>query len=157
MTLPRELHVKNEHVYTTPVKEVYSLLGDVVYEGTGTEVKTEIADNRYYASVSFEKAGDFNILLGQDGDKSVSLVSEGGKVSLKMAGVKSEKVQFVSSVSECRNAEIFVDGRTIEVYLNDGEDVGTRLFYNSNRQGIFCLNSEKDAQVKICEMKSIWK
>ena len=44
-----------------------------------------------------------------------------------------------------------------EVYLNDGEDVGTRLSYNSNRQGIFCLNSEKDAQVKICEMKSIWK
>ena len=65
--------------------------------------------------------------------------------------------QFVSSAEKCRNAEIFVDGRTIEVYLNDGEDVGTRLFYNSNRQGIFCLNSEKDAQVKICEMKSIWK
>ena len=74
-----------------------------------------------------------------------------------MAGVKSDKVQFVSSVEKCRNAEIFVDGRTIEVYLNDGEDVGTRLFYNSNRQGMFCLNSEKEAQVKICEMKSIWK
>ena len=74
-----------------------------------------------------------------------------------MAGVKSDKVQFVSSVEKCRNAEIFVDGRTIEVYLNDGEDVGTRLFYNSNRQGMFCLNSEKEAHVKICEMKSIWK
>ena len=34
-----------------------------------------------------------------------------------MAGVKSDKVQFVSSVEKCRNAEIFVDGRTIEVYL----------------------------------------
>ena len=104
-----------------------------------------------------EETGDFNILLGQDGDKSISLTAEGGKVFFKMAGVKSDKVQFVSSVEKCRNAEIFVDGRTIEVYLNDGEDVGTRLFYNSNRQGIFCLNSEKDAQVKICEMKSIWK
>ena len=90
-------------------------------------------------------------------DKSISLTAEGGKVFFKMAGVKSDKIQFVSSVEKCRNAEIFVDGRTIEVYLNDGEDVGTRLFYNSNRQGIFCLNSEKDAQVKICEMKSIWK
>ena len=158
MTLPRELHVKNEHVYTKPVEEVYTLLGDTVYEGTGREIKVgSIADNRYYASVSFEETGDFNILLGQDGDKSISLTAEGGKVFFKMAGVKSDKVQFVSSVEKCRNAEIFVDGRTIEVYLNDGEDVGTRLFYNSNRQGIFCLNSEKDAQVKICEMKSIWK
>ena len=32
MTLPRELHVKNEHVYTKPVEEVYTLLGDTVYE-----------------------------------------------------------------------------------------------------------------------------
>ena len=153
-----ELHVKNEHVYTKPVEEVYTLLGDTVYEGTGREIKVgSIADNRYYASVSFEETGDFNILLGQDGDKSISLTAEGGKVFFKMAGVKSDKVQFVSSAEKCRNAEIFVDGRTIEVYLNDGEDVGTRLFYNSNRQGIFCLNSEKDAQVKICEMKSIWK
>ena len=158
MTLPRELHVKNEHVYTKPVEEVYTLLGDTVYEGTGSEIKVgSIADNRYYASVSFEETGDFNILLGQDGDKSISLTAEGGKVFFKMAGMKSDKIQFVSSVEKCRNAEIFVDGRTIEVYLNDGEDVGTRLFYNSNRQGIFCLNSEKDAQVKICEMKSIWK
>ena len=158
MTLPRELHVKNEHVYTKPVEEVYTLLGDTVYEGTGSEIKVgSIADNRYYASISFEETGDFNILLGQDGDKSISLTAEGGKVFFKMAGVKSDKIQFVSSVEKCRNAEIFVDGRTIEVYLNAGEDVGTRLFYNSNRQGIFCLNNEKDAQVKICEMKSIWK
>ena len=69
--------------------------------------------------------------------------------------LKGEK--FVSSVSECRNAEIFVDGRTIEVYLNDGEDVGTRLFYNSGRKGVFCLNSETEAKVKVCEMSSIWK
>ena len=41
--------------------------------------------------------------------------------------------------------------------VNDGEDAGTRLFYNSSSQGIFCLNSDKEAQVKICEMKSIWK
>ena len=85
----------------------------------------------------------------RDGDKSISLTAEGGKVFFKMAGVKSDKIQFVSSVEKCRNAEIFVDGRTIEVYLNDGEDVGTRLYYNSNRQGIFCLNSEKLSLIHI--------
>ena len=34
-----------------------------------------------------------------------------------MASVKSYKVQFVSSVEKCKNAEIFIDGRKIEVYL----------------------------------------
>ena len=87
---------------------------------------------------------------------SVAITLDNSLCNCKSDSV-SDKVQFVSSVEKCRNAEIFVDGRTIEVYLNDGEDVGTRLFYNSSRQGIFCLNSEKDAQVKICEMKSIWK
>ena len=101
--------MKNEHVYTKPVEEVYTLLGDTVYEGTGSEIKVgSISDNRYYASVSFEETGDFNILLGQDGDKSISLTAEGGKkYSSKMTGVKSDKVQFVSSVEKCRNAENF--------------------------------------------------
>ena len=62
-------------------EEVYTLLGDTVYEGTGSEIKVgSISDNRYYAAVSFEETGDFNILLGQDGDKSISLTAEGGKV-----------------------------------------------------------------------------
>lgn len=158
MTLPRELHVKNNHVYTTPVEEVYHLQGNMVYEGCANEIKVEnIANNCYYATARFKESGNFNILLGKDGDKSVSLSSYRGKVFLKMSGVKSEEVQFVSSVSECRNVEIFVDGRTIEVYLNDGEDVGTRLFYNSSPQGVFEMESEKAVEVKICEMKSIWK
>ena len=38
--------MKNEHVYTKPVEEVYTLLGDTVYEGTGREIKVgSIADN----------------------------------------------------------------------------------------------------------------
>ena len=42
------------------------------------------ADNRYYASVSFRRKQEiFNILLGQDGDKSISLTAEGGKVFFK--------------------------------------------------------------------------
>lgn len=157
MTLPRELHVKDEHVYATPVKEVYDLVKDTIYEQTASEVKVDhIPDNRYYASVNFSQCADFNILLGKDGEKSVSLVSEQGKVSLKMTGVRSEDVHFISCVEICNNVQVFVDGRTIEVYLNHGEDVGTRLFYNSSREGIFHLKSEREAEVKICTMNSIW-
>ena len=68
-------------------ESTYTLLGDIVYEGTGSEIKVgSIADNRYYASVSFEETGEFNILLGQDWDKSISLTAEGGKVFFKMTG-----------------------------------------------------------------------
>lgn len=157
MTLPRELHVRNDHVYTTPVQEVYSLQGETLYEGTDTAVNVkDITGNRYYAKVTFAQTGDWDILLGEDGDKSVRLVSEGGTVSFRMAGVNSDKVGFPSSVQGCRSAEMFVDGRTIEVYLNDGEDVGTRVFYNSNRDGLFRLTSSVPATVKVTGMQSIW-
>lgn len=157
MTLPRELHVRGDHVYQTPVAEVYSLIGETLYEGTAAEVRLEnIKDNRYYAKVSFEAPGDYEILLGEDGDRSCRLVCENGVVSYVMAGVPSDQIRFPACVKGCTSAEIFVDGRTIEVYLNDGEDVGTRLFYNSHQDGVFCMHSSVPAAVRVAEMRSIW-
>lgn len=158
MTLPRELHVKENHVYTTPVNKVYALLGDTLYEGSGTSVSVDdIAGNSYYAKVDFKEAGDFSILLGKDGEKSVRLEAKDGTVSFQMKGVKSEKIGFPSSVKRCTSLEIFVDGRTIEAYINQGEDVGTRLFYNSSKTGIFELESTVPAAVRVVQMHSVWK
>lgn len=161
MTLPRELHVKGGRVYTTPVQEVYSLLGETLYEGTGTAARVEnIAGNRYYAKVTFETPGDYDILLGEDGNRSIHLVSENGTVAFRMIGAgmrgfDGNEVVFPADVNGCTSAEIFVDGRTIEVYLNDGEDVGTRLFYNSNPDGAFALESSVPAAIKVAQMQSI--
>lgn len=161
MTIPRELHVKDNHVYTRPVKEIYSLREQKLFDGEmkSLELK-EIADNRYYAKVSFERPCDVCMTLGEceeDGKmKSIALIAKDGKVSFDMKGVKSEIVQFPSCVKELRNAEIFVDGRTVEIYLNDGEDVGTRLFYNSNTNGIFRLESTEPARTEVHTMNSAW-
>ena len=155
-TIPRVLHVKDNHVYAQPIEEIYTLKDEEVYHDTAKEAEIRELPDRYYAKLSFEKTGDFTLLLGEEGEKKIYLVSENGRVEFKMLGVKSENVQLVSSVKECRNAEIFVDGRTVEVYLNDGEDVGTRLFYNSSRKGSFKLQSNEPAQIEIYTMKSIW-
>ncbi|MDO4308337.1 MAG: glycoside hydrolase family 32 protein [Eubacteriales bacterium] len=157
MTLPRELHVRENRVYTQPVKEVYDLKDKLLYSGKENALKLEnIPDNCYYAKISGEMQGDFSILLGKDKDKTICLKAEGGTLFLKTSGVKSEAIRFVSSVRNFKNAEIFVDGRTVEVYLNDGEDVGTKLFYNSQTEGCFELASRELLQVEIYTMKSIW-
>ena len=55
--------------------------------------------------------------------------------------------------------EIFTDRRTVEVYVNDGEAVGTKLFYDISDQGCFILNTEAAEglkRVEIFRMKSIW-
>lgn len=157
MTIPRELHIKEGHVYTLPVKEIYSLRKEKLFSGEICEYeKDNIPGNQYYVRISFKKPGDFQAILGKDGEKEIRLVGESGKVFLKTQGVKSSTIQFISSVKECRNAEIFVDRRTVEIYLNDGEDVGTKLFYNSSTEGYFLLKSRESSQTELFTMHSVW-
>ncbi|MDO4273796.1 MAG: glycoside hydrolase family 32 protein [Eubacteriales bacterium] len=157
MTIPRELHVRQGRIYALPVKEIYSLRREKLFSGEIRELKKEhIPGNQYYARITFENQGDFQIIMGKDGEKEIRLVAESGKVFLKTQGVKSSTIEFLSSVKECRSAEIFVDRRTVEVYLNDGEDVGTKLFYNSRSEGYFFLKSKELSQTELFTMDSVW-
>lgn len=158
MTLPRQLHLRDGHVYAQPIQEVYGLRDELLYSGQCHELYREnIEGNQYYARLSFDRPCDFQAVLGRDGEKEISLISRQGKTYLKTKGVKSKDIDFVSQVEECRNAEIFVDRRTVEVYLNDGEAAGTKLFYNSSREGSFRLNAGESVQVELYTMKSIWQ
>lgn len=158
MTLPRELHVRDGHVYTQPVQEVYNLRDESLYFGETNALSREgLCGNQYYVKLEFDKPCDFQAVLGRDGEKEISLISREGKVFLKTKGVKSQHIDFVSQVKECRKAEIFVDRRTVEVYLNDGEDAGTKLFYNSSREGSFRLTTDEPAKIGLYTMKSIWQ
>lgn len=157
MTLPRVLQLKEGHVYASPAQEVYSLKKKLLFLGRTREWGiSSIPGNQYYAKVSFDEASDFQILLGRDQNKEIRLIGEERKVFIKTTGVASEKIRFASSVKECFSAEIFVDRRTVEVYLNDGEDVGTKLFYNSSRDGIFRLQAKEPVQIELHTMGSIW-
>lgn len=74
-------------------------------------------------------------------------------------GVKSEGIRFRADVEEVRALEIYVDGRTAEVYVNEGEAAGTKVFYNRSADGCFALDAETPAHVAWVEvacMKSIW-
>lgn len=157
MTLPRELHLKDGHVYAQPVKEVYGLKEECLYCGENSDYGRDgISGNQYYVKLEFDKPCDFQAVLGRDGEKEISLISSSGKVFLKTKGVKSKEIDFTAQVKECRKAEIFVDRRTVEVYLNDGEDAGTKLFYNSSREGSFRLTASELTRVELYTMKSIW-
>ena len=82
------------------------------------------------------------------------------EVRIKTKGVKSEKVQFITEVERLRRAEIFVDRRLEEVYLNDGEAVGTKLFYQDCRDGVFRAEfqeEEKVGRLQVFLMDGIWK
>lgn len=161
MTIPRELHVRNRKLYMTPVQEIEVLKGNVLYEGRKENVTLDRIDgNAYRAEVIFNGNTPFTILLGRDGEKSISLVNDQDGLRILTKRVNSEGVCFKADVDEVRELEIYVDGRTVEIYVNKGEAAGTKVFYSSREDGCFALcaeSQEKIERIEVALMQSIWR
>ncbi len=160
MTLPRQLHIRNNKLYMKPVEEIEILKGKEIYLGKGECLQLHrIEGNAYRAKIHFSEDTEFAILLGKDGEKEISLLNDGQGLRIETKGVRSQGICFLADVEKAASLEIYVDRRVVEVYVNDGEAVGTKLFYNSSTEGCFVLRTEKPENIskaEICLMKGIW-
>ena len=161
LTIPREMHVKDNMLFMEPVSEIYALQDERICRDCEKEVSiSKIPGNSYFARLYLTGDSDFFLTLGRDGEKTIALVREAGVTAIQTKGVKSEATVFPSHVKEVRYMEIFVDRRVVEIYLNHGESAGTKLFYNSGKNGVFELTAkhpEEFSQIELYQMKSIWK
>lgn len=158
--IPRELHVRHGRLYMEPVKEIYQLRDEVLYSGGSPVSFQKIPGNSYYVRLKTDGTSDFKLLLGQEEDRRITFEVRGNMARIKTYGVKSEQVGFPADVDQVKELEIFVDRRTVEVYINQGEAAGTKLFYTDGGTGIFASEFEKPEaleQIEIYTMKSIWK
>ncbi len=160
MAIPREISVQNGKLYQKPVKEIYQLCRDVVCDISGHNLSLEhLNRNCYYARIDFTGEVDFQILLGRSETGEIWLVRKGTEVRIRTKGVKSQDIDFTARVEKLEKAEVFVDRRLVEVYLNDGEAVGTKLFYQGCADGVFKAEFEKEEEVEriqVCKMESAW-
>ncbi|MBS6194115.1 MAG: glycoside hydrolase family 32 protein [Clostridiales bacterium] len=159
MAIPRELFFKEGKLYRRPIREIYELKGKCFCNVSGQNVSLKhLNDNSYYARLGFKKATDFDILLGRNDEGEIRLVRKGEKLQILTTGVKSHLVQFVTETEKLEEMEIFVDHRMVEVFVNGGEEAGTKLFYQKT-DGIFegkFDNEEAVKEIEIYEMKGIW-
>lgn len=160
MTLPREMHVKNGKLYLSPVKEIESLKGEILYQGHGEPICLKgIAPNAYKAELSFHSDIHFSIQLAEHGNGRMLLIHDGKGLRIEMQGVKSGRAAFPADVERVEKLEIFMDRRTTEIYVNGGEAVGTKLFYDTSDSGCFILHTDTPEGIKKAEifrMASIW-
>lgn len=161
VTIPRELHIREGKLYMAPVREILSLKGDILYRGGGENVEMkEITGNAYRAEMRFNGNPFFSILLGRDGEKSLSLIHGRDGLQIVTRGVKSEGIHFGAEVEEVRTLEIYMDRRVVEVFVNEGEAAGTKVFYNTLKNGCFELYADEPEKIALAElagMKSIWQ
>lgn len=159
MSLPRELHIKNGKLYQKPIQEVYRLIGKCCCNVKGQNIRLRhLNQNSYYLKVTFSADTDFEILLGKEEGREARLVRKGEELRLVTRGVRSHYVNCVTQAERMDKLEVFVDHRLIEVFVNDGEKAGTKLFYHEKDgmiQADFDVEEHVD-NIEIYEMKGIW-
>ncbi len=161
MTIPREMHIRDNRLYLTPVKEIETLKSGLLYQGQGEEIcLKDITPNTYKAELEFDKDIPFSICLSEHDGSRMLLINDENGLRLKTHGVKSEHITFPADVDRVTKLEIFVDRRTTEIYVNDGEAAGTKLFYDTSDHGCFILHTDTPEWIKRAEvfgMRSIWE
>lgn len=160
MTLPRELHVEKGRLYQKPAEEIYQLREEQIYQGNQPPCMEHIPGNSYMARLKFTGYSPFSILLGKEHERKIWFLCDENGAQICTESETGIQRTFPADVEEIRELEIFVDRRTVEVYINQGEAAGTKLFYHSSMDGCFIMTMGKTevlAGAELTTMQSIWK
>ncbi|MDT8861907.1 sucrose-6-phosphate hydrolase [Alkalihalobacillus sp. MEB130] len=158
MTLPRELKLVNGKLYQRPVEELKELRKDEVtyevvelnekaqafqgIEGDALEIYLETLDT-VTSPIAVHIRNDVNLVYNPT-DKLFKL----DRISYVDHQTVEERF---CHISQLNNIRIFLDISSIEVFINDGEEVFTARFYpNVEEKGIsFAAGAEGTERVKL--------
>ena len=159
-TLPRELSVREGRLYQRPIEEVYRLQRELLlWQNGGKAVSVEVPGNSYYSCIEFCGKTEFEISLFDDGKDYLKIIGNNSMVELISSKNKDPQERFVAETEELKKLEIFMDRRTVELYLNDGEKAGTKIFMNPNRNGRITFRFAEETKVthiRVHRMEAIW-
>lgn len=127
-TFPREVSVKNGRVLQRPVRELEAIrknkeeAKEIFHKSNGTKTyeifAEKIKDNHFYAVL-----GEELVLKYRDGEFTMCFKNQ-GKDSVS-SGRKSRRCD----IKELFNVRILADVSSVEVFLNDGEQVFSTRYY----------------------------
>ncbi|MSS13946.1 glycoside hydrolase family protein [Porcincola intestinalis] len=160
-TLPRIVAVRDGVLYQKPADEVYRFAGDTLLEACHCDkAKVLIQQNNYYACIQFEGETSFEILAARDGDSYLKLRGDGRKLEILSDRNKDTQARYIAETQRIEKVELFMDRRVLEVYINNGEQVGTRLFIKHSKDGVFSAafeEGQKVGHIVVKQMMPIWR
>lgn len=164
LTLPRELKIRNGKLYQTPVKELKALRKEEskVADRLHNETK-EYAD---FTGVSYEMIGEFDNIDAsafgiefRAGDEEKTVLSydvENKKVILDRKNAGQAVGEAYGTKRKCRidsekiKFHLFVDTSSVEIFINDGEEVFTsRIFPSEDSNTIRFFASGGSVTMKV--------
>ena len=129
LTLPRELKIIDNKLYQLPLKELETLRKDLIENKVAlnsNDVLNIIDRNTFELRVDLEECSKFNMKFRED--CVLSFVEGVFKLTQGKSGCgRNERAAYISNL---RSIDIFSDNSSIEIFINDGEEVFTSRVYN---------------------------
>lgn len=160
MTVPRELHIRDGKIFSTPVKELELLRGEKIsHENISLSKATKLNGVRgnvgeLLTTVDLTQSKNFSIELRSSGSEKTVLSFDKSSGILKLNRDKSGKAlsgerEIKISPADEMKLQIFLDRSSLEIFVNDGEAVlSTRIYPKDNSNEIIFVPTQGNLILK---------
>ena len=132
LTIPRELVLKNDKIYQIPVVELETLRkGDSIKNKillNENPVLKIFESNTFELKIDFEKSTEFEVEFREN--CKLSFNNKIFKLEIGKAGYGRDMRGV--EIDTLKSLRIFSDNSSLEIFLNDGEEVFSTRIYNDN-------------------------
>ena len=132
LTIPRELILNNNKVYQVPVVELEKLRkGNSIKKEVSLNENTDLdifESNTFELNVNFKDSNEFEVELRED--CKLSFKNKLFKLELGKSGYGRD--MRVVEIETIDSIKIFSDNSSLEIFLNNGEEVFTTRIYNDS-------------------------
>lgn len=145
LTLPRELKLKNNHIYMSPIEELKTLRKDNGKHASFILDKPKLlSKEKFQLEFNIEiPNSNFSIELKNDHNMLLSLTYDALYQKFKL--YRSDKNDFRYSTiknNDNLNLQIYLDTSSIEIFINDGESVFTERYYSESAPELWISSVE---------------
>ena len=147
LSIPRELVLKDAKLYQLPIKELEFLRKDVkkikdIYLEDRTIFEL-FEENTYELNIDFKDTNYFEIRLRED----CILSFKDGLFKLELGKSGYGRDLRAVEINSIYNLRIFSDSSSLEVFLNDGEEVFSTRIYNDKVDKTFKIEGDGIANI----------
>lgn len=151
LTMPRELHVKNGILCQQPIQEMEKLRGIAQETSVEDLAQLHFQDRVYECCITIEKEDDFQLQLRETTTLRYDYASR--VLTLVMGengyGRGMRSVQLPS----LRNLRIYSDTSSLEIFVNDGEEVfTTRVYEEENNKELAFVHCKMQGNVVLYKL-----
>ncbi|MHB7935761.1 glycoside hydrolase family 32 protein [Staphylococcus haemolyticus] len=145
LTLPRELYLKNNHLYMRPVSELTALrINDGTHNSLNLNQPRLLLNDKYHAEINLKGPNkNFNIEFKSANNQLISLTYDA--LSHKFSLYRFDKGDYRYSIikdSDIINLQLYLDTSSVEIFINDGESVFTERYYSKEPPQVWVSSND---------------